>query len=162
LRPPADTHRPGCLAAQLTLASRALTADTTAIVHDAVQGGLNYLGIGAGGFLAGGFPESHKSFDLTSGVRFGFYSAEKNGIQKAALRITTAEGPALDQYWEDRPELSGWGDAVATYPDGTAAIAEGCAGNGWVILTGIHAEAPDTWRRELPFSTPASASMPTP
>jgi hypothetical protein len=140
------------------LASHALTADTTAIVHDAVKGGLNYLGICAGGFLAGGLPESRKSFGPTSGVRFGFYCAKKNGIQKAALRITTAEGPAPDQYWEDDPELSGWGDAVATYPDGTAAIAEGFAGNSRLILTGIHAEAPDTWRRELPFSMPASAS----
>jgi hypothetical protein len=59
-----------------------------------------------------------------------------NGVRKASLRITTAEGPALDQYWEDGPELSGWGDAVAAYPDGKPAVAEGFAGNGWVILTG--------------------------
>jgi glutamine amidotransferase-like uncharacterized protein len=135
-----------------------LAAGTIANVRNAVKGGLNYLGICAGGFLAGSFPAPYKGFDLTSGVKFGLYSAEKNGIQKAAVRIRIAEGAALDQYWEDGPQLSGWGDAVATYPDGTPAIAEGFAGNGWVILTGIHPEAPETWGRELNVSTPASAT----
>jgi glutamine amidotransferase-like uncharacterized protein len=135
-----------------------LTAGTAANVRNAVNGGMSYLGICAGGFLAGSFPAPYKGFDLTSGVRFGFYSAEQSGIRKAAVRITTAEGPALDQYWEDGPELSGWGEAVARYPDGKPAIAEGFAGNGWVILTGIHPEAPETWGRELTFSTPVSAS----
>ncbi len=135
-----------------------LTAGTTANVHDAVTSGLNYLGVCAGAFLAGSYPAPYKSFDLTAGVKFGFYSAEKTGSRKAAVRITTAEGPALEQYWEDGPELSGWGDAVAAYPDGKPAVAQGFAGNGWVILTGIHAEAPENWRRALPFSTTASAS----
>lgn len=135
-----------------------LTAETTARIHDAVKSGLNYLGICAGAFLAGSYPAPYRSFDLTAGVKFGWYSAERHGIRKASLRITTADGTALDQYWEDGPELSGWGDAVAEYPDGTPAVAEGFAGGGWVILVGIHAEAPDTWRGGLSFSTPATAS----
>jgi len=56
---------------------------------------VDYLGICAGRFLAGSFPAPYNSFDLSSDVKFGFYS---NGIRKAAVRITTAEGPALDQY----------------------------------------------------------------
>jgi glutamine amidotransferase-like uncharacterized protein len=135
-----------------------LTARTTANVRNAVKGGLNYLGICAGGFLAGSVPTPLKSFDLTSGVRFGFYSAEKNGIRKAAVKVTTADGTALDQYWEDGPELSGWGDTVATYPDHKPAVAEGFAGGGWVVLAGIHPEAPDTWRQGMEFATPARAS----
>ena len=135
-----------------------LAAGTMLNVRNAVQGGLNYLGICAGGFLAGHFPAPYRSFDLTGGVKFGFYSGESRGVRKAALRIRTPQGEALDQYWEDGPELSGWGDAVATYPDGTPAVVEGFAGKGWVILTGIHAEAPETWRRHLAFSTPTSAS----
>ena len=134
-----------------------LTARTTANVRDAVKGGLHYLGLCAGGFLAGSFPAPYHSFDLSSGVKFGFYSAEKNGTRKAAVRITTAAGPALDQYWEDGPQLSGWGDVVGTFPDGTPAIVEGSVGKGWVILTGIHAEAPESWRRGMAFNTPVSA-----
>jgi glutamine amidotransferase-like uncharacterized protein len=91
-----------------------LTAGTTANVRNAVKGGLNYPGICAGGFLAGSFPAPYNSFNLSSGVKFGFYSAEKNGTRKAAVRITTAEGPALDQYWEDGPQFTGWGEVVGS------------------------------------------------
>jgi len=134
-----------------------LTASTAANVRNAVKGGLNYLGICAGGFLAGSFPARYNSFDLSSGVKFGFYSAEKNGTHKAAVRITTAQGSALDQYWEDGPQLTGWGQVVAKYPDGTPAIVEGSVGKGRVILTGVHTEAPASWRRGMAFNTPVSA-----
>jgi hypothetical protein len=33
---------------------------------------------------------------------------------------------------------------------------QGRVGEGWVILSGIHAEAPEGWRRGLTFSTPRS------
>jgi glutamine amidotransferase-like uncharacterized protein len=131
-----------------------LTERTTANVHSAVKGGLNYLGICAGGFLAGSFPVPYRSFDLSSGVKFSFYS---NGVRKAAVRITTAEGPALDQYWEDGPEFTGWGEVVAKYPDGTPAVVEGSVGQGRVILSGVHSEAPASWRRGMAFNTQVSA-----
>jgi glutamine amidotransferase-like uncharacterized protein len=134
-----------------------LTASTTANVRHAVKGGLNYLGICAGGFLAGSFPAPYNSFNLSSGVKFGFYSAEKTGSRKAAVRITTAEGRALDQYWEDGPQFTGWGDVIGKYPDGTPAIVEGPVGQGWVILSGVHPEAPASWRRGMAFNTPVSA-----
>jgi glutamine amidotransferase-like uncharacterized protein len=133
-----------------------LTARTTANVRNAVNGGLHYLGICAGAFLAGSFPAPYNSFDLSSGVKFGFYSAAKSGTRTAVLKISTAEGPAFDHYWEDGPELTGWGDVVGTYPDGTPAIVEGTVGRGWVILTGVHTEAPASWRRGMTFNTPAS------
>jgi glutamine amidotransferase-like uncharacterized protein len=132
-----------------------LTASTTANVQDAVKRGLNYLGICAGGFLAGSFPPPYNSFNLTSGVKFGFYSVEKNGTRKAAVSITTAEGPALDQYWEDGPQFTGWGEVVGKYPDGTPAIVEGFVGQGWVVLSGVHPEATASWRRGMDFRTPA-------
>ena len=134
-----------------------LTAGTTANVRNAVKGGLNYFGICAGGFLAGSLPAPYHSFDLSSGVKFSFYSAAKNGTRKAVVRITTAEGPALDHYWEDGPQLTGWGEVVGTFPDGTPAIVEGAVGKGWVILTGVHAEAPASWRRGMAFNTPVRA-----
>ena len=84
-----------------------LTASTTANVRNAVKAGMNYLGICAGGFLAGSFPAPYNTFNLSSGVKFGFYSAENNSTRKAVVRITMAEGPALDQYWEDGPQFAG-------------------------------------------------------
>jgi hypothetical protein len=112
---------------------------------------LNYLGICAGGFFAGNSP--YNGLNLTSGVRFGFYSAENHGIRKAAVAITSTDAPTLDQYWEDGPQFTGWGATVARYPDGTPAVVEGTVGSGWVILSGIHPEAPENWRRGITFTT---------
>jgi glutamine amidotransferase-like uncharacterized protein len=133
-----------------------LTIATTANVREAVRNGLNYLGVCAGAFLAGNFPSPYKSLNLTSGVKFGFYADENRGIRKSAVAITVAEGPTLEQYWEDGPQLAGWGSVVGKYPDGTPAIIEGTYGNGWVILTGVHAEAPESWRRGMTFNTSAT------
>jgi glutamine amidotransferase-like uncharacterized protein len=132
-----------------------LTSSTTTKIHNAVQNGLNYLGICAGGFLAGN-SSYYNGLNLTSGVRFSFYSAESRGIRKAAVAIAGAKGPTLDQYWEDGPQFTGWGTVVGKYPDGTPAIVEGTFGSGWVILTGVHPEAPAGWRRGMTFMTPAS------
>lgn len=156
---------------------KSLSASTTASVRNAVKGGLNYLGICAGGFLAGSFPAPYNSFNLTSGVQFPFYFPDKNaspsgqesnlygldpkvgteqGTRKTVVRITTPEGPALDQYWESGPQFTGWGEVVGKYPDGTPAIVEGSVGRGWVILSGVHPEAPANWRQGIAFNTPVS------
>lgn len=131
-----------------------LTSSATANVRNAVHGGLNYLGICAGAFFAGDSP--YNGLNLTSGVKFPFYVLEDQGVRKAAIEIAIAGSPALTHYWEDGPQLTGWGDIVARYPDGTPAIVEGNVGDGWVILSGIHPEAPESWRGGLTFNTPAS------
>jgi len=123
-------------------------------IQDAVHQGLNYLGVCAGAFLAGDSP--YNGINLTSGVRFHFYSIEERGTRKAAVSITSGDGTTLQQYWEDGPQLAGWGEVVARYPDGTPAVVQGAFGTGWVVLTGIHAEAPDEWRHGMNFVTPAS------
>jgi hypothetical protein len=71
--------------------------------------------------------------------------------------ITSPNGSKLDQYWEQGPQLTGWGSTVAKYPDGTPAVVEGKFGSGWVILTGIHAEAPAGWRYGMTFTTSVAA-----
>jgi hypothetical protein len=133
-----------------------LTPATAAGIRSAVRHGLNYFGICAGGFLAGrsGY---YNGLNLTSGVTFGFYSAEGKGIRKAALPISVAAGPVMDQYWEDGPQLTGWGSVIGKFPDGTPAIVEGSYESGCIILSGIHAEAPENWRKGIVFTTPAAA-----
>jgi len=133
---------------------KGLTSSTTSNIRTAVQNGLNYLGICAGGFFAGN--SGFNGLNLTSGVRFGFYSAEDRGIRKAAVPISAAGSPTLDQYWEDGPQFTGWGAIVGRYPDGTPAIAEGTFGSGWVVLSGVHPEAPKAWRRGMTFHTPVN------
>ena len=132
---------------------KSLSTHASANVRNAVQHGMNYLGICAGAFFAGNSP--YNGLNLTAGARFGFYAAETRGIHKTAVTITSARGETRDEYWEDGPQLTGWGEVVDRYPDGTPAVAEGTFGSGWVILTGIHPEAPENWRRGLEFRTPA-------
>ncbi|HEY1340827.1 MAG TPA: BPL-N domain-containing protein [Bryobacteraceae bacterium] len=132
-----------------------LTASAAENVRNAVRSGTNYVGICAGAFFAGDSP--FNGLNLTSGVRFHFYAAEDRGIHKTAVPISIVQGRTLEHYWEDGPQLNGWGDVVAKYPDGTAAVAEGTYGSGWVILSGVHPEAPASWRRGMSFNTPASA-----
>jgi len=134
---------------------KSLTAATTARAGNAVKHGLNYLGICAGGFLAGK-SAYFNGFNLASGACFGFYGAENQGIRKAAVAITIPGAPAQDQYWEDGPQFTGWGKVAGKYPDGTPAIVQGTCGNGWVTLVGIHAEAPEDWRTGIKFNTPTS------
>ena len=133
-----------------------LTPETTQRMQTAVQQGVNYLGICAGGLLAG--KAKCNSLNLTSDVRFDFYGAVNRGIHKAAVPIACAEAPIIEHYWEDGPQFTGWGLVVGKYPDETPAIVEGTCGKGWVILCGVHPEAPESWRRGMTFSTTASAA----
>jgi Biotin-protein ligase, N terminal len=129
-----------------------LTQSTTANIRNAViQGGLHYLGICAGGFF-GGY-SIYNGLNLTSGVWFHFYADYYEGIYKAAVEISSPGIGKLDQYWQDGPQFSGWGSIVGKYPDGTPAIVEGKSGSGFVILAGVHPEAPASWRYGMTFTT---------
>jgi glutamine amidotransferase-like uncharacterized protein len=132
-----------------------LKGTTAAKIRSAVQGGLGYLGICGGALMAADSPD-YNGFNLTGGVRFGFYSDVNRGIHKDAVAIARPGEPPIDLYWEDGPALSGWGDVVAKYPDGTPAIAEGMVGRGWAVLSGVHPEAPESWRRGMTFATSAT------
>jgi glutamine amidotransferase-like uncharacterized protein len=133
-----------------------LKSSTTTNIHNAViDDGLHYLGICAGGFF-GGY-SIFNGLNLTSGVWFNFYADYNLGIHKAAVEISAPGASSLDQYWQDGPQFTGWGSIVGKFPDGTPAIVEGKSGEGWVILSGIHAEAPASWRTGMTFTTSVAA-----
>lgn len=133
-----------------------LSATATTNIRHAIHGGLNYLGICAGAFFAGNSP--YNGLNLTAGVRFPFYALEDQGIRKAAVEIASAGAAPLAHYWEDGPQLTGWGKVIAKYPDGTPAVVQGNFGDGGVILSGVHPEAPENWRQGMTFATSTSES----
>ena len=136
-----------------------LTSKATTTVRNAVsQNGLNYLGMCAGGFF-GGFSSYHKVLNLTSGVWFKFFADYYNGKHKEAVTISFPARSKLDIYWQDGPQLSGWGKVVGKYPNGTPAITEGFVGKGFVILSGVHPEAPASWRTGMHFNTPVDVDL---
>jgi glutamine amidotransferase-like uncharacterized protein len=129
-----------------------LKSSTTTNIHNAViNDGLHYLGICAGGFF-GGY-SIYNGLNLTSGVWFNFYADYYKGIYKEAVEISSPGASPLDQYWQDGPQFTGWGSIVGKYPDGTPAIVEGWSGKGWVMLSGVHPEAPASWRTGMTFTT---------
>jgi len=137
--------------------SQNLSATTITNLHNAiVNDGLNYFGICAGGFFAGN-SGIYNYLDLTpTAVWFNYYADEFKGIYKEAVEIKASDGTKLDQYWENGPQFSGWGKIIGKYPDGTPAIVEGNSGKGWVILSAVHPEAPDSWRTGMTFTTTAA------
>ena len=127
-------------------------------IRGAVQHyGVHYLGLCAGAFF-GGY-SSYNGVDLTAGVSFDFYADEYKGIHEEPVEISFPSWRPLDVYWQDGPQLSGWGEVVAKFPDGTPAIVEGQSGDGFVIFTGVHPEAPESWRASMNFTTPASVDL---
>lgn len=134
-----------------------LTKTTTAKIHNAVvNGGLHYLGICAGGFF-GGY-SIYNGLNLTSGHWFNFYEDYYRGIHKESVNISYPTGTKLDVYWENGPQFTGWGSIVARFPDGTPAVVEGKSGVGWVILAGVHPEAPASWRYGMTFTSSVASN----
>jgi len=133
--------------------SKSLTHTATTNLHNAiVNGGLHYLGICAGGFFAGS-SGLYNYLRLTQNVWFNYYADEFKGIHKEAVEVAAPNRTKLDQYWENGPQFSGWGQIVGKYPDGTPAIVEGKSGYGWIILCAVHPEAPASWRTGMNFAT---------
>jgi len=138
---------------------RNLSSKATSTVRNAVaQNGLNYLGICAGGFF-GGFSRYYNGLNLTSGVWFDFFTDYFKGIRKEVVTIAFPNQAALDIYWENGPQLPGWGKVVGKYRNGQPAIVEGYWGNGFVILSGVHPEAPASWRIGMNFRTPLPVDL---
>ena len=130
-----------------------LSKNATTNIHNAVNGGLHYLGICAGAFF-GGY-SIYNGLNLTNGVWFNVYA----GTTPQVMDVSFPNGTVYDIYYQDGPELAGWGSIVGKYPDGKPAIAEGKFGSGWVILSGVHPEAPASWRYGMKFDTSLATDL---
>ena len=81
-----------------------LTPESTRRIQNAVQRGVNYLGICAGAILAG--KAKCNGVNLTAGVKFDFYAEVNRGIHKAAVPIACVNTPVIEHYWEDGPQFT--------------------------------------------------------
>jgi hypothetical protein len=141
----------------ITIGNNLSSTATTNVRNAVAQNGLNYLGVCAGGFF-GGFSK-YNGVDLTSGVWFSLYADYYKGIHKEPVSISFPSQGKLDIYWQDGPDLSGWGSVVGRFPNGHPAIVEGKWGKGFVLLSGVHAEAPASWRTGMNFYTPLDVDL---
>ncbi len=119
----------------------ALTKATTTKVKKAVaEKGVSYIGFCAGAFMA----ESSTYYNVfnLAGVWFDFYRQSVTDI----VQTYFADGTRRDLVYWDGPHLKGFGKVIAKYPNGLPAMAANKVGKGFVVLTGVHPEAPEDWR----------------
>lgn len=120
---------------------KSLTYAATANVRSAVKDyGISYIGFCAGAFMAES-STMYNVFNLTPSY-FDFYNYNVINI----VRTTHADGRQRDLVYWQGPWVNGFGTVVAKYPNGRAAIAQGKSGRGYVIVSGVHPEAPADWR----------------
>ena len=135
---------------------------TRQMVQSAVlNSGVSYLGICAGAFVAGDSdpylnltglplsPNGWNSFDFYS-LYYSLYNPntdpEPKAIVQLSLPSTSPFGTQMNVFWFSGPQLSGFGSVLANYPDGTPAAAEEAVSDqGFIVLSGVHSEAPASW-----------------
>ena len=130
-----------------------LSGSTRNKIREAVvTRGVHYIGFCAGAWMAvGPAPKLGASPYWGLSIVNGDYLKQyfPNGQSPIATMVWTrfANGDARDLVWWGGPYLpSDAGTVAAKYPDGSSAIYQGSAGNGFVILSGPHPEAPQDWR----------------
>lgn len=117
------------------------TATVQTVQQAVLQDGVSYLGVCAGAFVAG----SNK-VNLTGQPQFSFYSPFYQQINEEMVDLSLPNGSQMDTFWFDGPDLQGFGNVIAKYPDGTSAVAEQTVpNNGFMVLSGLHSEAPASW-----------------
>ena len=118
-----------------------LTYTATANIKSAVSRyGVSYIGFCAGAFMA----ESSNLYNVFNLAPTWFDFYQPNLIDMVVTHFPDGSQRHL-VYWQG-PHVQGFGSVIAKYPNGQAAIAEGKVGNGFVILSGVHPEAPADWR----------------
>jgi hypothetical protein len=142
---------PGGHGSQIT---SGLNLQTRLRVRQAVQDrGVNYLGFCAGAWTAVGLEATSKTVS-----NYGFAAVYGNHLSNwwpngntsavaAVVPVTFATGSTRQLVWWGGPATPEWkGGVIARYGNGKAAIAQAWSGQGFVVISGPHPEAPQGWR----------------
>lgn len=122
-----------------------LSKTTTANVKAAVATyGVSYIGFCAGAFMA----ESSNIYNVfnLAGTWFDFYNSSLVDM----VWTTFPDGSRRDLVYWQGPYIRGFNSVIAKYPNGLTAIAQGQVGKGFVVVSGVHPEAPSDWRYGMP------------
>ncbi len=133
---------------------KSLSEATRLKVRQAVRDyGMGYVGFCAGAWVAVG-PES----DTDQTASYGFAVAEgavlpswfPNGntsLTAAVVPVTFSDGSQRQLVWWGGPSTPEWSrGVVARYSNGIPAISQTRSGKGFVVISGPHPEAPQSWR----------------
>lgn len=137
-----------------TVITSGLSPATRVRIRQAVRDrGVSYFGICAGAWVGVGNEAltdqiSSYGFAVIQGSHLASWSPNGNSSLVAAVTpVTFADGAIRNLVWWGGPATPEWkSGVVARYDNGKAAISEGWANQGFVILSGPHPEAPQGWR----------------
>lgn len=135
-----------------------LDPNTRERVREAVvNSGVSFAGFCAGAFIAVG-PKPPAGGTPAWGLSIANYNyvteylplgAGQTQPIAAMVLLSFADGTSRDIVWWDSPFLPTIaGGTISKYPDGSAAMIQVQSGNGFVVLSGPHPEAPQSWRDE--------------
>jgi hypothetical protein len=131
--------------------SDSLTQQTRDNIQKAVkERGVGFVGICAGAFIAVS-PDTKSGLSVVTASELPYYHLEDEGTDDAMVGVNFTQGSGRQLIWWGGPSLPEWkGGVIARYSDTKQpAIAETWSGNGLVILSGPHPEAPEDWRTKL-------------
>lgn len=138
--------QPGGVAYEM---AEALTESQKTILKNFISGGMGYLGVCAGAFLAGDFLDEESKI---TGL---------NLLRGAVSEVFPQEATVLPIRWGNKTrhvyfeggaffeDLFGPMDVMAHYRDGRVAVLSTDYGVGRVVLSGVHPEAPQSWSEGL-------------
>lgn len=145
---------PGGYAGQMSASLDRGTRDRIQrVVHER---GVSFVGFCAGAFIAIS-PDTSWGFALMKQETLPYYHLEDKGVPAAMTPIRMSDGSTRELVWwggPKLPEVSGPGSGViGRYTDTQEpAIIQTRVGNGLMILSGPHPEAPADWRGKLGLS----------
>jgi len=141
--------------------SESLTGETRQRIRQAVrERGVGFVGFCAGTFIAvtpegkdGQAPDYGFSL-IGSGDLLPYYYLEDEGTDTAMVQGKFADGTTRDLVWWGGPVVPAFpGGVIARYAapghESEPMISQTWAGNGFVVLSGPHPEAPQSWRDKL-------------
>jgi glutamine amidotransferase-like uncharacterized protein len=122
-------------------------AARTRLMNAVRQQGVSYLGFCAGAFLAVSPAPSGTNapayFSMIQLPILDYYYLENQGTGDALTLESFADGRQREILWAGGPVTpSISGGVIAKYPTGDPAMTETKAGNGFVIVSGVHPAAP--------------------
>ncbi len=115
--------------------------------------GVSYLGFSAGayaavGALANSNLTSEDDLSVISGPHLSVWRHHSGSPNAALTHVKFSDHTEQALVWWSGPATPEWnGGVVARYQDGQPAISQGWNRKGFVMLSGLHPEAPSSWKK---------------
>lgn len=140
-----------------------MTGSLTLSARRRIQEAVHNQGVSYSGFCAGAWMAVGDAIPMSGSLDLGFallngglldeylpFGPDNYAMQPEIVPISFPDGTTREVVWYGSPVTPDIGNGVlARYRDGRPAITQAAAGNGFVVLSGVHPEAPENWKSGL-------------